>query len=468
MKKVPFAFLATIAVAIHLHAGWIKSYGGELNENGQVIQETTDGGYIVFGNIVSPAGSSYIWLLKTDSNGDTLWTRAYAGPAPAYCYSGQQTSDGGYIIAGATESLGDNHLDIWLIKTNPAGDTQWTKTYGGIGYDEAYSIQQTEDEGYIITGTHDGLTDPWSGDMWLLKTDSVGDTLWTKTWAAENPTMTDVGNCVRQTTDGGYILSCYTDFSGVTYNGIVVMKTDDKGDTLWTYRDTIWFMPCVAQTTDGNFVATGYNNEDMFLVKLDSEGGLLWKKVFGDPREDFRDFGYCVLEISDGGYLVTGSNTPDHRNAWLLKTDIDGNAIWSRMYGEASQSDGAYWVTENSDGGFILTGFTQTWASAGSDLLIIKTDSEGWVAVEESSPVSRLNDLEILSPIEHEIVLRFTDRAEGFSAGVFDASGRKVDEIRSASKSGTLSWGKGFVPGVYFIREISEKSLPAQKVILVK
>lgn len=464
--------LVTTLAALPLQAGWIKTYGGEKNESRCVIQETSDGGYVVFGNIASPAGSSDIWLVKTDAQGDTLWTKTYGGQALAYCYSGQQTKDGGYILAGYIEGAGAGAEDIWLIKTDPEGDTQWTKTYGGYGYDEAYSIQQTDDGGYIVTGTHDGLTDPWSGDMWLLKTDSKGDTMWTKTWAAENPTMTDAGNCVSQTSDGGYIIACYADFSSATYDGIVVMKTDDKGDTVWAYRDTIWFMECVAQTTDDAYVATGFNNNDMFLIKLDSEGTLLWKKVYGDAKQDYRDFGWCVQANPDGGGVVAGQYSYNYDlevgDAWLLRFDSDGDTSWTRTYGSNPGFDEAYWVQPTSDGGYVLAGATETWSSGGSDLFIMKTDSQGLIDAVEEEPIvdSRVN-WQIISPVGQKIVLRYSDRPDGFYAEIFDAAGRRVDEVRSTSQSGTITWGECYGPGVYFIREM-EGSGGAQKVVLIK
>jgi len=477
MKHAIFILLAGILTVIPVQAGWIKTYGIEYNyEWGMKIQQTSDGGFVVFGNISSGPGSNDMWLVKTDAQGDTQWTKTYGGVAPdycyCYCYSGQQTFDGGYIIAGITESLVEGNADIWFVKTNAVGDTQWTKTYGGTGYDEAYSIQQTDDGGYIITGSRDGPDWRHPGDMWLLKTDSDGDTLWTKTWAAENPTITDVGNCVSQTPDGGYIIACNADFSSVTHDGIVVMKTDDKGDTVWAYRDTIWFMECVAQTTDDAYVATGFNNHDMFLIKLDSEGTLLWKKVYGDAKQDYRDFGWCVQANPDGGGVVAGQYSYNHDlgvgDAWLLKFDSEGDTSWTRTYDEDSKIDEAYWVQPTSDGGYILTGRTETGPSGEDDLFIIKTDSQGYVAVHDN-PISDIEDgLEVLSPIGREIMLRYDDRPDGFHAHVFDAAGRKVADIDYPASSGTVTWGNGASPGVYFIRLDSGKTERTCNVVIME
>ncbi len=467
-----FLVFAALILVIPLttQAGWLKTYGDEYHdEAGMTVQGTSDGGYVVFGNITSGAGSSYIWLLKTDAQGDTQWTKTYGDQTLAHCYSGQQTKDGGYILTGFTWDSGDE--DIWLIKTDAAGDTQWTKTYGETGYDEAYSIQETSDDGYIVTGTHDGLASPWDGDMWLLKTNSEGDTLWTKTWSAVNPTMTDAGNCVRQTPDGGYIIACYADYSSATRNGIVVMRTDEEGDTLWAYRDTIWFMECVAQTSDDACVATGFNNEDMFIVKLDSDGSLLWKKVYGDARRGYRDFGYCVQATPDGGCVVAGEYSYNYDlgigDAWFLKLDSDGDTSWTRTYGYDPGFDEVRWVQPTSDGGYVLAGSTETWSSGGSDLFIMKTDSLGSVALQEEPVVENPQGFEIANPIGREIVVRYTDHPEGFRAQVYDASGRKIDELHSTQTSGILTWGERYGPGVYFIVAESIEATPV-KVVIVK
>ncbi|MCK4334666.1 T9SS type A sorting domain-containing protein [candidate division WOR-3 bacterium] len=472
LRKSSIVLMAVSLAVIPLTAqtSWMKTYGDEYHDEwGMIIEETADGGFVVFGSISSPAGGGDMWLLKTDAQGDTQWTKTYGGQAPEYCYSGQETKDGGYILAGSTESFGEGNTDIWLVKTNAVGDTQWTKTYGSYGYDEAYSVQQTDDGGYIVTGTHDGFTSPWDGDMWLLKTDSKGDTLWTKTWAAKQPTMTDAGNCVSQTSDGGYIIACYADYSQTTQNGIVVMKTDNKGDTVWAYRDTIWFMVCVAQTSDDAYVATGFNNHDLFLIKLNSEGSLVWKKCLGDARQDYRDFGWCVQE-SPGGCVVAGqysyNSTSGDGDVWLLKFDSDGDTSWTKTYGSNPGYDEAFWVQPTSDGGYILTGSTETWSSGGSDLFIMKTDSLG-VEVKEEPSVAHQLDFEIASPIGSRIVLRYNDHPKGFHAQVFDASGRKVDEIESQTQSGTLTWGSHHNPGVYFIVP-TDGEVNAYKVILIK
>ncbi|MEA3311862.1 MAG: hypothetical protein U9Q76_06550, partial [candidate division WOR-3 bacterium] len=153
---------------------WTQLYGGKKMDVARFLEETTDGGYIVVGETYSfGAGKSDIWLVKTDSYGDTLWSRIYGGRRDEFGRTVRETPDGGYIIAGSTNSFGRGRQDVWLLKTDASGDTLWTKTYGWRRDEEAFSLDLTEDGGYIITGYKKHRAE----DIWLLKTDANGDTL---------------------------------------------------------------------------------------------------------------------------------------------------------------------------------------------------------------------------------------------------------------------------------------------------
>ncbi|MHA2277642.1 MAG: hypothetical protein ACXAC2_17820, partial [Candidatus Kariarchaeaceae archaeon] len=152
---------------------WTKTFGVGL---GYSVQQTTDEGYIITG-----CTEGDVWLIKTDESGDTLWTKTFGGGDEDNGLSVQQTTDEGYIITGRTYSFGAGHADLWLIKTDESGDTLWTKTFGGGDKDNGLSVHQTADEGYIITGSTESFG-AGDYDVWLIKTDESGDTLWTKTF----------------------------------------------------------------------------------------------------------------------------------------------------------------------------------------------------------------------------------------------------------------------------------------------
>jgi hypothetical protein len=204
-----------------------KTYGGTGNDNARSVQQTSDGGYIVAGYTRSfGAGSDDIFLMKTDANGNLQWAKTYGGTYWDYAYSVQQTSDGGYIVAGYTYSFGAGGDDIFLIKTDANRNISWAKTYGGTDEDRAYSVRQTSDGGYIVAGyTHS--FGAGGQDFFLIKTDANGNLQWAKTYGG---TDVDGAFSFQQTSDGGYILAGDTRSFGAGDYDIFLIKTDASGD----------------------------------------------------------------------------------------------------------------------------------------------------------------------------------------------------------------------------------------------
>jgi hypothetical protein len=177
MKRViliPF-FLLIFTSFTSLNAQWALTYGGSYSDVAQSIQQTNDGGYIIAGETRSfGAGLNDIWILKLDSNGATVWQRTYGGSYRDIARSIQQTGDGGYIVAGDTESFGAGMSDIWVLKLDSNGATVWQRTYGGSGGDVARTIQQTDDGGYIVAGYTESYG-AGANDFFVLKLYSDGN-----------------------------------------------------------------------------------------------------------------------------------------------------------------------------------------------------------------------------------------------------------------------------------------------------
>ena len=264
---------------------WTQTFGrsndSDDDEYGHSVQQTTDGGYIITGHTYSYGyenGKCDVWLIKTNSNGDSLWTQTFGGSSGDESgNSVQQTTDGGYILTGWTLSFGNGHRDVWLIKTDSNGDSLWTQTFGRGKEDRGNSVQQTTDGGYIITGSTNSFGDGLE-DVWLIKTDSDGDSLWTQIFDGE---FTEWGNSVQQTTDGGYIITGWTNSFGNGGRDVWLIKTDFNGDSLWTQtfggEDYDWGNS-VQQTTDGGYIITGTTTSeengtwDVWLIKTNSKG----------------------------------------------------------------------------------------------------------------------------------------------------------------------------------------------------
>ncbi len=207
---------------------WNQTYGGSYSDAGRSVEQTADGGYILIGSTRSyGAGNWDVWLIKTDINGHMEWNQTYGGPESDLGFCGEQTADGGYIITGYTRSYGAGNADVWLIKTDINGHAEWNQTYGGPESDMGRSGEQTTDGGYILTG----YTSSYGAglmDMWLIKTDENGHMEWNQTYGGP---ARDYGSYVEQTMDGGYLITGSTDSYGAgDWDWDVwLIKTDANG-----------------------------------------------------------------------------------------------------------------------------------------------------------------------------------------------------------------------------------------------
>jgi uncharacterized delta-60 repeat protein len=338
---------------------------------------TSDGGYIIAGSTQSfGAGGDDIYLIKTDSEGNMLWNQTYGGTGYDYGNSVQVTSDGGYIIAGQTNSFGAGAYDVYLIKTDSEGNMLWNQTYGSTNRDEGHSVQVTSDGGYIIAGSTQSFG-AGGDDIYLIKTDSEGNMLWNQTYGGPDD---DGGSSVQVTSDGGYIIAGYTYSFGAGKSDVYLIKTDSEGNMLWnqTYGGTGYdYGNSVQVTSDGGHIISGYSSPsgpsgyDFYLVKTDSGGNMLWSQTYGGTTVD-RSF--SVQVTSDGGYIISGSTASwpfDESDVYLVKTDSEGNMLWSQTYGGTGY-DGGFSVQVTSDGGYIIAGSTYSFGAGKSDVYLIK------------------------------------------------------------------------------------------------
>ena len=259
---------------------WIQVYGGSNNDMAYSVARNSDGGFVVAGVTYSfGSGAPNVYVLRIDSLGDTLWTRTYGGTGEDYAFSARQTADSGFIICGTTYSYGAGQSDIYLVKTNAAGDTQWTRTFGGAEAEHGHSVIQTADSGYVVCGITRSFG-AGDADIWLIRTDAGGDTLWTRTFGGDTA---DLGHSVAQTADHGFILCGQTASFGAGNYDAWLIKTDSTGDTLWTRTfggadDDRGYS--VQQTVDQGFIIAGMakslgaGGEDFYLIKTNSLGNV--------------------------------------------------------------------------------------------------------------------------------------------------------------------------------------------------
>lgn len=358
---------------------WEKTYGGELIDWGNCIQRTSDGGYIISGTNFRNAWSlwySFFYLIKVDSNGNEEWHQIFGEYNSEHvAKSVQQTTDGGYIVAGF-QGVKDEY-DAIVHKTDSEGNVVWSSTFGYPDeYDTAENVQQTSDGGYIITGLTNSY-DSAGTDALLIKLDTNGKEEWIKTLGGSGE---DAGHCVRQTSDGGFIVVGENDFFG-DYNGdVYLVKTDASGNEEWnrTYGDTEWDGGYnIEITSDGGYIITGwYGNEifdsDVYLIKTDASGNEEWSKVYGGSNYDE---GYSVQQTSDGGYFITGFYTDPENydpDVYLIKTDESGNEEWSKKIDNGGTEDKGYYGIQTSYNEYIVAGFTGFYVEEIMDVWVIK------------------------------------------------------------------------------------------------
>ena len=323
------------------HHEWNRTLGGTRSEyflGFNAMVQTTDGGFVLTGITYSyGSGGGDIWLIKTNITGYHEWNRTFGGTQEDFGNSVVQTTDGGFILAGGTESYGAGGSDIWLVKTNATGHHEWNRTFGGTGAEHANDVVQTTDGGFVIAGIT-GSYGPGGGDIWLIKTNATGHHEWNRTLGGASGDRTD---SMVQTADGGLVLVGATASYGAGRWDIWLIKTDATGHHEWnrTFGGTKGeHANDMVQTADGGLVLVGATtsygagDSDIWLVKTDASGHHEWDFTFGGTQGDW---GISVIQTADGGFILAGITFYDKTNLWLLKiitteeTTSQSSSLWT-------------------------------------------------------------------------------------------------------------------------------------------
>jgi hypothetical protein len=444
---------------------FFKTYGDTADDHsdkGYAVLQTEDGGYIAageYGNyfkLINHRTYYYgdVYLVKTNEYGDTLWTKTYGdtGAVREGAYSMDNSSDGGYIICAYNETT----YKLWLIKIDSQGDSIWTKKYQ-LGYYDAQGvcIKKVNDEGYIITGSISRDNPFRQYDIFLLKTNSKGDSTWLRTY--DNNNNPDHGFYVQQTSDSGYIIAA---------SGLFI-KTDSKGDTIWT-KIYPGLPHSIYETKDGGYFIAGEYVEQpcegcelelhILLLRTDSNGDTLWTRKINNGS--YGDYAYAMKRTSDGGSIIAGETSYNYYDTdiYLLKLDEEGNYQWSSVIGRNLGETGdekhyrGYDVEETSDGGYIITGLK--WIYIGwyeyLDLCLVKVNDKGQLTGVNEAETKIPSYFELLqnypNPFNSETVIRFS---------VAYSSRVRIDVFDMLGRRVDTIADSYFTPGQYSVRFVS-------------
>jgi hypothetical protein len=396
------------------HIQWQQTYGSGGPDEPYAVRQTSDGGFIIggtsyssyagSGNRTAPGwGGSDFWIVRTDAAGSNLWDRAYGSMGTEGLSSLEQTTDGGFILAGGSSSLGPSGnktansyglTDFWLVRTDSAGNKLWDVAFGGQRGDAANSVRQTSDGGFVVAGVSTSHASgnktsvSWGGaDFWVVRLDANGQKLWDQSFGGS---QSDTAGVVRETADGGFIVGGYTD-SGADgnkssasfgFSDFWVVRLDGAGNKLWDRSfGGNWseYLRSLVQTADGGFLLAGqstsfpsgnkrsplYGSYDWWVIRVDANGGELWQRSYGGTDYDI------LLEVNrtaDGGFILSGSSdsrTNGTKTArrygstdyWLVRINGSGNQLWDQTLGSRGE-DTAAGAQQTADGGFIVAGLS--------------------------------------------------------------------------------------------------------------
>lgn len=389
-----------------------KTFGGSGEDYINDIVSTQDGGLFFAGSTVSnksgDVGSNHgdrdAWLVKLNSNRDTVWTRVMGGTWADEAIKVIAAADGGYVIAGNTQSnntgdVGANHgyTDWWIIKLKSNGDTAWTKLIGGAYDDFVEGIAATADGGFVVVGSREASS--VNEDVSVIKFNGNGDIAWQKTYGGSSY---DRANAVTVYPNGSMMIAAVTSSNnsgdvGATHGfwDYWLIKLTANGDKDWTkiYGGSQYDVPFgLAGTADGGAIITGssqssqsgdvtgvnHGNVDLWVMKVNASGDMTWSSLLGGTGWDYAT---SVKVTADGGYLLEGETdsndgdvgtTKGGTDIWVLKLNTSGKILWSKTFGGTEYDDEGAGLLLNADGSFYVMGFTESSGLGNGDGWLLK------------------------------------------------------------------------------------------------
>ncbi len=368
----------------------------------------------------------------TAAPGDAIWLQTYGGSQMDYAQAADAFADGGFVFAGSTASFGAGGNDLYLVRTDADGDTLWTLAVGGTGNDDAAEVVALSDGGVAAIGTTNSFgAQGW--DYFVVRTDADGHLLWSRTYGGSD---SELGASLQETDDGGLILAGTSATYGAGEDDIYVVRTDANGDTLWTRAyGTEWRQEaaCIRKCSDGAYIVVGITQyydaaDDFYAFKIDDSGTLLWTQTYGRPGQ-WVEQPTALVETTDGEFVIAGLDVGyagvDPTNILLVRIDTNGNEIWSQIYFQSGYEEA--WDLEATPGGGVIVGGSSGPLEGAEPMpLLLGIDNAGAILWSQSYPMGERGwgYGTALSP-EGSVVL--AGSVYGIGAGHFDFFALKAE-----------------------------------------
>lgn len=449
---------------------WVAVYGGNQYDRGRSIVQTYDKGYAICGTTSSyGTGATDFYLLKLDSEGKYQWHNVFGGINIEDAYSLKQTQDSGFVIAGFTNSFGNGGYDAYMVKTDILGNFQWQKIYGGTDWDFVYWIEQTSDKGYLLAGETFSFGNNVQG--YLIKTDSLGDSLWVRHFGSSGA---EAFKEAHQTADSGFIAAGYIQNTDGNIDFFLV-KTDKKGNLQWQKNyggSTNEICNSLTICNDAGFLMGGHrdtnNTHKTYFIKTDSEGNLIWEKTemsVSGNRSITR-----IRQTWDGEYILIQNTDVGGMGGMEIRLDkynAGGWFLWGRSAGGAYNDEG-YDLIQTYDSGFAFVGYTSSYGVGPDNIFIVKTAADGNYNSTINTYVSTTNkptvsDEIFLFPNPFSGSVNVTG-LENFTFRIYTITGILVKEEKEPVNTISLN----LPSGIYFLELIKEKTIARKKIILTR
>ena len=501
---------------------WKKCLGGSKNDYASSIEQTSDGGYIVAGTTTSNDSDvvgfhphpvfTYNedgWLVKLNDSGAIQWQKCLGGQNDDGIVSASQTSDGGYIVGGWAGSYDGNVVglhgaaDFWIVKLNDTGAIQWQKCLGGSLIDVANCLSKTKDGGYIMAGVTTSVNGDVtakhdSSDEWILKLNDTGGIQWQKCLGGSR---NEEARSIEQTSDSGYIVAGFTTsndgdvsgFHGGDYEDYWIVKLSKTGNIQWQKclgGSRIEQAYSIHQTSGGGYIVAGATTSndgdasglhgvsgqtDGWILQLNDTGGIVWQKCYGGEYEEYIG---SIVQTNEGGYIAAGAvvsadgdgdvegNQFGWDDFWVLKLDTLGHIAWQKCIGSGTSQ--AYSIRQTSEGGYIVAGYAT--GNLG-DVSGNKGAADFWVVKLSQWPtdvekVAGRSGAIVVSPnpSDGHFYIRLPEDMLKAGLSVTNTFGQEIlcKEVRSANTEITMP----HVPGIYFVKLSAGSAVYTSKLIV--